>query len=290
MRTLWKQFLYELRFLARYIRALIFGFFTGRKYKGLENFCLFIGYPRSGHSLIASLLDAHPNTLIGMEWCVMSHLKQNYRRKQIFYSIWQNTIYYKTKKENSWTGYSYKVPNSWQGSFKQLKVIGDKKGGRTSLFLREQPELLLKLKKTVGLNIKLIHVIRNPFDVITTMTIRSHQRQKLPGQPESMDLLPFIKGFFSRADVVKDLIEKKEFEIYNLFSEKFIANPQQELKQLVEYLGLEANQEYISNCCSIVYSEPHQSRKKIPWSTELVVFVENKLLEYPFLSNYKFNN
>ena len=30
---------------------------------GVETYCMFIGYLRSGHRLIASLLDAHPNAI-----------------------------------------------------------------------------------------------------------------------------------------------------------------------------------------------------------------------------------
>lgn len=290
MRTLWKQLMYEIRFVARYIRALIYGFLTRRKYNKLESFCLFIGYPRSGHSLIASLLDAHPNMLIGMEWCVMSHLLQKYHQKQIFYSIWKNSVYFKTKKDNTWTGYSYKVPNSWQGNFNQLKVIGDKKGGRTTLFIKDYPNLLPKLEKTVSVKVKLIHVIRNPFDIITTMTIRSHQRKNLKLPPTPSDLLPFINGFFTRADVILNLKTQDKYKIYDLYNEQFINNPKAELKLLIKYLGLPSEEEYINNCCSIVYTEPHLSRKKVEWTNDLIHFVEQKLLDYPFLSHYRFKS
>ncbi len=30
----------------------------------LHAFCMFIGYPKSGHSLVGSLLDAHPDMVI----------------------------------------------------------------------------------------------------------------------------------------------------------------------------------------------------------------------------------
>ena len=42
----------------------------GRRAVGLgqlRSFCLFIGYPRSGHSLLGSLLDAHPDIAIAHE-------------------------------------------------------------------------------------------------------------------------------------------------------------------------------------------------------------------------------
>ncbi len=33
-------------------------------YADLHAFCLFIGYPKSGHSLVGALLDAHPDMVI----------------------------------------------------------------------------------------------------------------------------------------------------------------------------------------------------------------------------------
>ena len=34
---------------------------------GLDSFCLFCGYRRSGHSAIGSVIDAHPDALISHE-------------------------------------------------------------------------------------------------------------------------------------------------------------------------------------------------------------------------------
>ena len=36
-------------------------------FEKLQAYCMFIGYPRSGHSLVGSLLDAHPNIIIAHE-------------------------------------------------------------------------------------------------------------------------------------------------------------------------------------------------------------------------------
>ncbi|KAL9978240.1 hypothetical protein ACROYT_G015735 [Oculina patagonica] len=72
--------------------------------------------------------------------------------------------------------YSYNVPGAWQGTFNgKLKVIGDKKGGGTTMELTEKPEkfsILKELNETVGIPLKFLHVIRNPFDVISTWVLR----------------------------------------------------------------------------------------------------------------------
>ena len=54
------------------------------------------------------------------------------------------------------------------------QVIGDKKAAQASRILLETEGMksLKKLEKKLGAQLKFIHVIRNPFDNIATMTLR----------------------------------------------------------------------------------------------------------------------
>ena len=65
MKTLIKEinarFYNKKKFLKKYIVSAICGNLNRRKYKEIQDLCLFIGYGRSGHTLVASLLDAHPD-------------------------------------------------------------------------------------------------------------------------------------------------------------------------------------------------------------------------------------
>jgi hypothetical protein len=68
---------------------------------------------------------------------------------------------------------SYAVPGQWQGTYQdKLEIIGDKKGGTTSAILANKPEELDRVRDLVKVPIKLVHVIRNPFDAIATHTKR----------------------------------------------------------------------------------------------------------------------
>ena len=42
---------------------------------GIEKFVLFIGYPRSGHSIVGSLMDAHPHVVIANEFLLLKYWK-----------------------------------------------------------------------------------------------------------------------------------------------------------------------------------------------------------------------
>ena len=54
-------------------------------------------------------------------------------------------------------------------------MIGDKKGARTSLLINRDPSSIKQLKeiaKNLGVPMKFIHIVGNPFDNIATMVLR----------------------------------------------------------------------------------------------------------------------
>ncbi|MCI0710673.1 MAG: hypothetical protein L0154_10980, partial [Chloroflexi bacterium] len=140
-------------------------------FQDVNTFVIFIGYPRSGHSLVGSLLDAHPNAIISHELHALKRLHRGYSQEQLFYLIYQNSRD-NARKGREETGYSYLVPGQWQGKYTQLKIIGDKKGGKTAELLAAYPQMLNELFRTIKHPIKFIHVLRNPFDNITSMILR----------------------------------------------------------------------------------------------------------------------
>ncbi len=280
----------KFKFIYSFSSSAILGFLSQRKYKNIKTFCLFIGYPRSGHTLIASLLDAHPNIIIGIEWDVLDHVRLGFKRRQIFYSLIRSSNHFMKVGKNSWTGYSYKVNNSWQGKYKILEVIGDKFAGTSTLKLKENPALLTKLETIIKIKPKLIHIIRNPFDIITTETLRRVEYRKINNTPNHLDLLVEIRKFFQRAENIKKLKTDNKYEIYDLYHEKTISEPINSLKNLITFLGLTANNNYLNNCATIINSIPNKSRLKFHWPKELIDFVTNEIHKYEFLRHYNFTN
>lgn len=289
MVELFQRTIRKIKFFYSFIKSLILGNLLKKQYRSIKTFVMFVGYPRSGHSLIAALLDAHPNIVMGMEWGVIPHLKMGYNQLQIFYSIIHNAKRFRNKENNVWTGYSYKV-NNWQGNFDEIHVIGDKFGGRTAIMFSEEPELLSLVQSKINLPFKYIHVIRNPFDTITTMTKRHFETQRGKADPQSIDLLPFIKLYFQRINLVNHLRGEKEIHIHDLYHEDFIAKPQIGLKDLLNFLEVKYDPDYIQDCVKIVYKEPHKSRMDIEWSDDLVHYVEQLISSYNFLRRYNFTN
>ena len=138
MNNILKKFKHRLRifvnsiyFYNDYVKAFLVYWKNKKSYKNIEKFCLFIGYPRSGHSVVGSILDAHKNIIISHELDVLKYIDQGLKKEIIYGSILRNSLM-KSIRGREQTGYKFDIPNEWQGRFDELKIIGDKKGGRTS--------------------------------------------------------------------------------------------------------------------------------------------------------------
>ena len=44
-------------------------------FETIQLYCMFVGYPRSGHSLVGTLLDAHPDIVIAHELDALRHIR-----------------------------------------------------------------------------------------------------------------------------------------------------------------------------------------------------------------------
>jgi hypothetical protein len=248
-------------------------------FSGIKSFCLFAGYPRSGHSYVGSVLDAHPNIVLAHEMAVLKYVPYGFSRSQLFHLILENSRRESTLGRSS-TGYDYTIKDAWQGRFKNLEVIGDKSGGKTTVQLHKHPELLDSLQNIVGLPIKWIHVTRNPFDNIAAI----QRRSKIP-------LDEAIQSYFRKCETVsriKDTTKAENF--YEMRHEDLMLRFNEELKGLCTFLGQATSEDYLEACRKSIYESPHQTRRKIEWSADEIIKVNGMMAPYSFLQSYSFDS
>ena len=160
----------------------------------VQKFIFFIGYPRSGHSILGSLMDAHPHIVIANEFLLFRNWKyysdrqkdlgENnpfFKHKNYLFNILYRRSYWDTldgfrSEQNTKKNYTLSMDSLWQGKFnKYVSVIGDKSGGVTaSIYLSSNTTFaryLDELRTTVKIPVKAIHVVRNPFDQISTCAL-----------------------------------------------------------------------------------------------------------------------
>ncbi|CAB3992298.1 Hypothetical predicted protein, partial [Paramuricea clavata] len=179
--------------------------------KDVDTMLMFIGYPRSGHTLIGSLLDAHPNIVVANEYNILAnwenyttnHIEaQEEKSRQAVLLRKVESVSYTCGRWSlrnldmiwiaSYTNESrnYKIilfkeylyarelrgASQSQNSEPLINVIGDKEGGRTTkLFQRDSQKylsMLQEIRREVKIPIKFLHVVRNPFDNMATLALR----------------------------------------------------------------------------------------------------------------------
>lgn len=263
-------------------RHYLMSAYNSRKYRGIlsevERYCMFIGYPRSGHTLVGSLLDAHPEIVIAHELDALVFIGAGFNKQQLFTLILENSRFY-SEKGRRWTGYSYSVPNQWQGKAKRLRVIGDKRGGKSSEWLREKPELIELLHNTIHVPVRFIHVIRNPFDNISSMFHRG--REPIEFQ---------IDRYFTKCESVVNVVQRVgSSAIYNIRLEELIIDPVVYLRDLCHYLEVDAPEDYLDDCASIVMRSPHKSRFDFRWTDELINLVQERVSQFHYLDGYSYD-
>jgi hypothetical protein len=257
-----------------------------REYKELQTFLFFLGYPRSGSSILGSIIDAHENCIVSHELNVLKYIEKRYSRDQIFFMIEKNSQLF-TKKNRLSSGYPGIVPDQNNSSAASLKLIGDKKAGGTALLLERNKNLLAQLKHSIGLDIKCIHIVRNPFDMITTQAYGGNEKRK---EISAKDLDKAILLCFSKFSTTSEIIKSGELTIYTLKHENLLEKPQEELKSLFTWLGLDVSLPYLTACEKLLFKNPHQSRLKYKWSEEEKNRVMNKINKFDFLKGYTFEN
>ncbi|XP_078342568.1 uncharacterized protein LOC144628340 [Oculina patagonica] len=282
-------------------------------YDGVETFVMFIGYPRSSHSLVGAILDAHPEIIIPHEYDViknwgkyrsLSITQTKMQKYQLFFDLHQlskEQAMHGIRASNSSTflkeyEYTYHIPGLWQGKYEQrIKVIGDKKGGGTSMALAQnQMSILEEISQVVQVPMKFIHVTRNPFDIIATNLLRSTQSRDVVREDDvkinNTELLDSkINKYFQRASTNQRVRERYGDAVLNIPAHETVLRPRQTLERLCDHLGVTCSEDYIEKCSKILYGTPSITRNTVVWTEEQKERVTEMMKNYPSLKDYSFD-
>ncbi len=267
--------------LTESLRDALTGWRRRKDLEGIEAFCLFVGYPRSGHSLIGALLNAHPDMVIAHELDALKFAThRGYSRNQLCAAILDRDQWWKNRSWD-WEGWNYLVEGQWQGRYRDLKVVGDKAGGLTSRKITQSPAVLDAVATAVELPVKLIHHVRNPFDTISTMARK--------GQPGVDTIDVAIERYFT--EHVPGVATAKEWagdDLLDVGHEAFVGDPGAEVARICRHLGQEAPEEYLRACADRVHPSPRKSRSRMEWSAAQIDRVHSRLAPVPWLASYSF--
>lgn len=254
------------------------------RFADVRTFCFFVGHNKSGTSLVGGLLDAHPEVVLADEADALQYVEAGFKREQIFHVLLKGA---RTEARKSRVTarrlmpYSYSVPGQWQGVSRAPLVVGDSTSGSSTRRLGSNPDLLDRLPEVIpGVDIKLIQVIRNPFDPISAMMVRGGRSFENA-----------IDHYFRACETLARI--RKRVQPNSLLPvryETFVADPEQGLAAVCRFLGVDADPEYLSACGAIIRRRPDRTRRMVDWNRTCIEDVERRTARVDFLRGYSYAN
>lgn len=250
------------------------------RFAEVERYCMFIGYPRSGHSLVGSLVSAHRHAVIGNEVDALRYVRLGFSREQIYDLVLRSDAAFTARGRQAFV-HNYAVTGQWQGQCERLRVIGDKKGGNSTWQLAAHPDLLDRLAARVRDPLRIIHVTRNPYDNVGAI-------YRMPAW--SGDLAGAARRYAQLADGVAELRRRIDpAALLELRHEDLIAEPAVTLRAVTDFLGLDAPADYLAACAAILYDQPNRVRDQVEWPAGVRDHVAAVIAGHDFLRGYSWS-
>lgn len=269
----------------RWVSSAIYALRHRRRFAQVRTYCLFVGHGRSGHSIVGAMLDAHPNIILSDELDALQYVERGFTRNQVF-SLSARTAEHQAGSHRRKSGrggrvYSYFVPGQSQGRATQPRVIGDSRAAGAVKRLARDPALLARLRRLMaGIDLRVIQVVRNPFDTIATMMLRTGR-----------SFASASDEYFGNWDAVSTVQERlRAEELFVIRHEALLADPQRELGRLCSFLGVESTDAYLEACATILYRSPSRSRDSIDWTSEQKAKLAALVAKVDALRAYSFDD
>ena len=275
----------------------------------IKTFVFFIGHGHTGHSIMASLLDAHPHMVISHEVDVFAKLSKGTlgpTKQDVFNAVWKNSMHAiidghsRTKHAK---GYDMLVDGLYQGKYvDHIDVIGDKKAGMTANLLLTQPEewsgVYNKLK-SFNVTLKVIQVFRNPYDLIATTVLLAYNSKKMFASIKQSNITrgfspnqinPWITRYFSFHNATVNAKKEYNLDLIEIHSKDFISDPRGTLLKLCNHLGVDCSNKYLEICSSKIYKTESRTRQLIKWTDEQIEMIQQYIDKYSDLIGYSFDS
>ena len=305
---------------------------------GVKTFVFFMGYSRSGSSIVSSLMDAHPHMVVAYQYKVISEWNETLKNKAYLYgelyekSLKDATVGWR-REDNMAKSYTLHINTGWQGRYdKYISVIGDKSADKTvNLFSRTPKrfsQVYEQLRETVGVPVKAVFVVRNPYDIISTRAlyqnpeeIRSvlntsstdevkgipatnyklHMKQiKESGDEKAYEDAKFrvgnlkhsIQRVVRQAKALSGMIELLGSEnVWLVHNMDLVNNPRATMMEMCDFFNVYCSADYIQTCVDSVFKSVSKSRELVYWpETEKQSVIDNIVKVFPFFHRYRYNS
>jgi len=285
----------------------------------IKSYLYFIGHAHSGHSIVGSILDSHPHIVVSHEFDVFDKLavsNKSCNRKRclscnskecLFNALWENSCMsitdgWRSDEKADKKGYTLAIENLYQGAYQSyIDVIGDKKGGSTAvMYMKDHDKfesVFDKLKSIVSLPIKVIHVIRNPYDNIATSALIDYQRNKQinitalkkSNSEFSIDrrvVSSNIVKYFNVCQSIEEMKVKYNLDVLEVHGQDLIADPKRVIMKLCNFLQVDCPDNFLALCADKIFPKESKTRYKIKWTDDQISAIKKNIQKYENLHRY----
>ena len=277
----------------------------------VKTFVFFLGHSRSGHSIVGSIIDSHPNMVVASEVDVFTRLSDGSLapiKSEIFNALWGNTREDLTNglraKSTDGKGYNLFVDGLYEGSYvDHIDVIGDKKGGITTNLLATEPDKWLHVYDiliSLNVTIKVIFVVRNAYDNIGTslfyglnsnINVNNFGRVKQSNNTYNFDpsiVQKNIERYFFYHQAIADARKKYNLDVIEIHITDLISDPRGSLLYMCDSLGVTCSDKYLEICSNKIFKTESRTRHLIRWTDEQLTIIQQNIEKYSCLKDYNF--
>lgn len=227
-----------------------------------DTFVIFAGYPSSGHTLVGSILNSHPNCVVANELDALFYLHNGVPRDRLVSAIVRHEIRFERRARRNTKGYSYKFPGDRVTDKADVRVLGDKKGFPTARRLAKHPWLAHTVSRELGVPIKVVHVARDPADLLGSFAKTGVELEMAALRLREMaNFVQQTRRLFA------------EDAWHTLHFEDLIAEPRTTLAQLLHFLDLEADAGFLDGILPNLFATAPHPGQDHAWSPQTAATV-----------------
>jgi hypothetical protein len=243
--------------------------------KQATTFCLVIGSPRSGSTLLGAVIDSHSKAIMANETGASGRFWSGLTRDEILVEIAQRGS---DRSGTEWAPEVHRYPvNRALPSKTDIIVVGDKIWNTATLMPHGKPSLIPSLQELMQARLCLVHSVRNPFDTITT----AHRKS-------GASLKDRIRWCFMHYEAVAALHERLPSSmIIDVHHEDLLAEPEHQLNRLCAFLGLPVQDEQMLAVREFLFDSPRRPSADQDWPAADVDEVLQRIERLGFLHRYR---
>lgn len=293
---------------------------------GIKRFVFVISYQESGRSVVGTLIDAHPHTLIAERdnstdplpvskspLAIGKHWKES-----LFNHLYKRSSRRSTEAEPS--GHTAGTGYDWQGRYDSyIDVIGkESQGSLLASYLQNRAEFVnkyLTLQRALAIPVNIIHLLRNPFDIVPTASatlegnvvhIRNSLVHKLDPNSKSnisitrSDIMSGtlleqkIRATFQQLKAIATLTEDVfgRGNVLDIHHCDLVADPTGTASKIFKFLEVATTEQLLDECAEMISKSAPNTRPRdtVAWTPELKQAVERGMRGYRFLDRYSFTS